>query len=98
MKKSTKRYFFSFHAFILIFLVVGIYLAVRQARPIFISMLFAVGIILNLLLIVVFIMDVQQQNIPEREKVVWSLLLVFIWPTIWIFAIWSATRLKRQPG
>jgi len=97
MKKLTSLYLDSFHAFLLVFLYLEIYLAGRQEYQIFISAIYAIGIVLSLGLIIVFILDVWQQGILERKKVLWSLLFVFIWPTIWIYAGWFTPRLKKLP-
>ncbi len=71
MSKSTVVRFLSFHGFLLVFLAFGIYSA--WTRPTTTALLYALGLALNLGLIILFVKDVHRQSISEVEKTIWSL-------------------------
>jgi hypothetical protein len=98
MKKLTRLYYYSFTTFLLIFLIPGIYLGDNQAHPLSISIMYAIGIILALDLIIIFILNIQHQGFLDRENAIWSLLFVFIWLTIWRVSIWFGAGLKKRSG
>jgi len=84
MSKFTKFYFISFHIFLVGFLAFGTYFAGSQ--PTLMTLLYALGLVLSLGLIGVFIKDVHQQSVSEREKTIWSFLFIVAWPSIWIYS------------
>jgi hypothetical protein len=45
MRKPTRLYFYCFHVFPLIFIILGIFLAERHAQQIFISAIYAIGLV-----------------------------------------------------
>jgi len=98
MKKLTRHYSHSFHTFLLIFLILSICLAGRQGYKIFISAIDNIEIVLRLGFIIIFVLDIQHPGFSDRENVIWPLLFVFIWLTIWRVSIWFGAGLKKRSG
>ncbi|MBN1812188.1 MAG: hypothetical protein JXA14_10165 [Anaerolineae bacterium] len=93
MSTFAKRYFVLFHIFVLGFFVLGVYL--NGSEPGLVIAMYALALVLNLGLIGVLIKDVHQQGVAEQEKIVWSLLLVFLWPSMWAYACWFGLGWRR---
>jgi hypothetical protein len=66
------------------FLALGITFA--GTRPALMAWLYALGVAVSLGLIGIFIKDVHEQGVSEKEKIIWSILFVVVWPSMWVYS------------
>ena len=73
--------------------MLGVYL--NGSEPGLMIAMFALALALSLGLIGVLIKDVHRQDVSEQEKIVWSLLFVLFWPSMWAYACWFGLGWRR---